>query len=106
MNTFPVSEIADNIITLIKQHVSLFDDFVNVYLFGSVLDNKNNDPKDVDLLLIYAAQSDTLVSAVEIIRSTLWNESGMPIDLTVLSIAEEQEVHFIKRLNSLCLKVK
>lgn len=106
MNTFQVSETADKIISLLNHNLSLFDGFVNVYLFGSVLKKTNKIPEDIDILLIYTEQSETLLSSLETIRSILSDCSGMRIDLTVLSYVEEQEVCFLDRLNSCYIKVK
>ena len=106
MNTFQVSETADRIISLLNHNLSLFDDFENVYLFGSVLKKTNKLPEDIDILLVYIEQSETLLSALETIRSTLRECSGMKIDLTVLSYAEEQGTCFLNRLNSSYIKVK
>lgn len=106
MNTFLVSEAADNIITILKQQLSLFRDFSDVYLFGSVLSNPNTTPQDIDILLVYPALPDTLLGTVKVIRSVLEEECRMPVDLTVLSLAEEKDVHFLDRLNSKFYRIK
>ena len=106
MNTFPETEPAGNICSLIKQQMPLFDDFREVYLFGSVLDAKNNAPTDVDLLLIYTTISVNILESVKEIRSTLEPQCGLPIDLTVLSVTEEQDIRFLDRLKFSYFKIK
>ena len=106
MNIFPEKETADSIISLIKQKMPLFESFEEVYLFGSILDSKNIAPTDIDLLLIYTKHSDNILRNVKEIRSTLEAQCGLPLDLTVLSVTEEQDVHFLDRLKSLYFKIK
>lgn len=106
MHTSVMPETARRIITLIKQHAVLFDAFSEVYLFGSVLDNSGRFPEDVDILLVYSELTDTLIGAAKLIRTTLGQQIEMPIDLTILSFAEEQEVHFLDRLNGQYYRIK
>lgn len=106
MNTSAMSETACRTITLIKQHAVLFDAFSEVYLFGSVLDNNRRFAEDVDLLLLYTELTDALIDSAKLIRTTLGQQIGKPIDLTILSFAEEQEVHFVDRLNARYYRIK
>ena len=106
MNTSAMPETADRIITLINRHIAMFDDFSEVYLFGSVLDNSGRFAEDVDLLLVYTELTDALIGAAKLIRKTLSQQIGKPIDLTILSFAEEQEVHFLDRLNARYYRIK
>ena len=93
------------IIECIRQNIRLFDAFDNVYLFGSVL-NADKFPNDVDLLLIYSKKTSRVLDDVKLISSVLKEKCGLPIDLTVLSIDEEKDVEFLKRLKSSYLKLK
>lgn len=106
MNTSAMSETACRTITLIKQHAVLFDAFSEVYLLGSVLDNNRRFAEDVDLLLLYTELTDALIDSAKLIRTTLGQQIGKPIDLTILSFAEEQEVHFVDRLNARYYRIK
>lgn len=73
-------------------------------MFGSILD-RTKFPNDIDILLIYSKYSSRMVNNLSFIRSALEEISGMPIDLTVLSIEEEREMEFLKKINSLYLKL-
>ncbi len=95
----------NNIVTVVRQHLSLFKDFDGVYLFGSAMDNTNIAPNDIDILLIYSVLPDDLLGSLMLIRSKLKEKCGLPIDLTVLSECEEQDVNFLNRLH-LFYKVK
>lgn len=83
----------------------LFDSFDNVYLFGSILIT-NKTPNDIDILLIYSNYSKKIINDSNLICSTLEDISGLPVDLTILSIEEEKDTKFLKKLNSLYLKLK
>jgi predicted nucleotidyltransferase len=105
MDTLTKSDITDIISQLVMQHLSLFDSFINVYLFGSIL-SKSGSPNDIDLLLIYTGFSDETLYDVDNIYIVFENIDGLSIDLTVLSIEEEKETRFIERLKSKYLKLK
>jgi hypothetical protein len=47
-----------------------------------------------------------LINDLSSICSVLEKISGLPVDLTVLSIEEEKGTEFLKRINSLYLKIK
>lgn len=99
------SAATDNIFNLINQHIKLFNSFNNIYLFGSIL-NIKKAPNDIDMLLIYSEYSNILINDLKIIRSVFAILSELPIDLTVLSVEEEKDTKFLKRLNSKYLKLK
>jgi len=99
------SNISDNISSLIDQYGELFNSFDNIYLFGSVL-NIEEAPNDIDILLIYSKYSDIIINHLNIINSAFKNLSELPIDLTVLSVEEEKDTNFLKRLNSKYLRLK
>jgi predicted nucleotidyltransferase len=105
MDTLMNSNAADNISYLIYQHIKLFNSFNNIYLFGSIL-NIEKTPNDIDILLIYSEYSNNIINDLNIICSVFVNLSELPIDLTVLSVEEEKDTKFLKRLNSKCLKLK
>lgn len=97
---------ASNIVTkFIESHERLFERFVNIYIFGSILD-KNRISKDVDILLVYEKYSNKVQDDLTVIQTLLEKELGMFVDLTVLSIEEEKEVSFIDRLKNLYQKLK
>lgn len=104
MDTLMELNIRDHICEKIRNHIELFDLFESVYLFGSILD-RTKFPNDIDILLIYSKYSSRMVNNFSFIRSALEEISGMPIDLTVLSIEEEREMEFLKKINSLYLKL-
>lgn len=91
--------------SLIKQHITLFDSFDNVYLFGSILDI-NKIPNDIDILLIYSEYSSKIINDLGSICSGLEEISGLPVDLTVLSIEEEKDTKFLEKINFKYLKLK
>lgn len=95
----------NSIANYIRQHISLFKSFSNVYLFGSILNN-SAIPNDIDILLIYSEYCYKTEHDAIIISSVLEKEFGLSVDLTILSINEEKETRFINRLNSLYLKLK
>ena len=105
MDTLMNSSAIDNISRLINQHIKLFNSFNNICLFGSIL-NIEKVPNDIDILLIYPEYSDVLINDLSIICSLFANLSELPIDLTVLSVEEEKDTKFLKRLNSKYLKLK
>ena len=92
-------------LNLIRHNINLFEPFNNVFLFGSVLHSKKNH-HDIDILLIYSVYSEQLLEIVNYIYNTLNNASKLPVDLTVLSVAEEKELQFLKNQNSNYLKIK
>lgn len=94
-----------NIVALIQENATLFDKFDKVYLFGSVLDD-NRFSNDIDLLLIYTSYSDTIRQESNRILNSLESLSGVPVDLTILSIEEERETQFLNRISRRCLKLK
>lgn len=95
----------NNMANYIKQNISLFESFDNVYLFGSILKD-DVIPNDIDILLIYSEYCYKTEQEAIIISSVLEKEFVLPVDLTILSINEEKETRFINRLNSLYLKLK
>lgn len=95
----------DSTLKLLRQYITLFDSFDEMYLFGSILNN-NITPNDIDILLIYSKKTRTIVNEINTICLILERVSGLPIDLTVLSMKEEAEINFLERIKGLYVKVK
>ncbi len=95
----------NSIVTAIRENVALFDLFDGVYLFGSVLDG-TKIPNDVDVLLIYSAYSDAIIEESRRILQSLECLIGIPVDLTVLSVEEENDTHFLNRISLRYLRLK
>lgn len=95
----------DRICELVVQNKKLFSSFNNVYLFGSILTIEKN-PNDIDVLLIYKKFSKTLITDLDNICSVFNEINRLTVDLTVLSVEEEKETKFIKKLNTRYLKLK
>ena len=90
-------------IKIAKKYLSLLEEIEHAYLFGSVLVN-SKEPNDIDVLIIYSKYSDTLHRQAQELAKALETNSGLPVDLTVLSVEEENEVQFLKRIKALQLK--
>lgn len=95
----------NNILGIIEEHIALFDSFVYVYLFGSVVDT-NIVHNDIDILIIYAKYSDEIGNALQVISHELKKASGLLIDLTALSIEEERDIAFLERIKHHYIKIK
>lgn len=95
----------DSVIQKIIYHIELFESFENVYLFGSII-NEKRTPNDIDLLLIYKDFSSRLLIDLDKIITIFDQLYGFSFDLTVLSEHEEKESSFIIRLNSNYLRLK
>lgn len=94
----------EKIVLLIKLHTHLFDDFENVYLFGSILDKKF--PNNINILLIYSKFSDNLIYSTNNISNELQKILNFPIDLTVLSSEELKEVKFLDKIKLKYIRIK
>ena len=105
INILMNSNATDNISHLINHRITLFNSFENIYLFGSIL-SIEKIPNDIDILLIYSEYSSKIINDLNIICSVFANLSDLPIDLTVLSVEEEKDTKFLRRLNSKYLKLK
>lgn len=95
----------NSIVEVIKQQISLFESFDNVYLFGSAL-GVSETPNDIDILLIYSEYSIKMLNDLRIICSVLEEATGLLVDLTVLSVEEEKDTEFLKRINPKYIKIK
>ena len=79
--------------------------FKHVYLFGSILDEEAQH-NDIDILVVYKTYSKEVENAIHSIKNVLERESGIMIDLTALSIEEETETAFLKRIEPRYLQLK
>lgn len=103
MDIFVKSE--NNILELIRKQSSLFNLFESVYLFGSAM-NPSLIHHDIDILIVYAKYSKEIENALQKVADKLGEASGLPIDLTALSIQEEQDTAFLKKIHPRYLKIK
>ncbi len=90
---------------LIIEHLALFDSFVHVYLFGSVLD-PDLTHNDIDILIIYAEYSNKIANDLILISAELGKASETLIDLTALSIEEEKDTAFLDKIKPHYMKIK
>jgi uncharacterized protein len=105
MDTLIALNTKDSVIQKIIYHIELFESFENVYLFGSII-NEKRTPNDIDLLIIYKDFSSRLLIDLDKISTIFDQLYGFSFDLTVLSEHEEEESSFIIRLNSNYLRLK
>jgi predicted nucleotidyltransferase len=96
---------SDNILKLVRKHIELFVSFEYVYLFGSVLKLENHY-KDIDILAIYIKYSERIGKDILKISDEIEKASGLPVDLTVLSVEEERETDFLEKIKPYCLRIK
>ena len=105
MNMLINSNIAYDISKHIRQNIYLFSLFENVYLFGSILDDSKFS-NDIDLLLIYSSYSNRILDDLNQISSVLETMYRLPVDFTVLSIEEEKDIEFLRRIYPKYIKLK
>ena len=89
---------------LVSEHIDLFDSFENVYLFGLIL-KPEMVHNDVDILAIYLNYSNRINNDILMILDELEKASGLPVDLTVLSV-EEKDTTFLEKIKPYYLKIK
>lgn len=94
----------NNILELIKEQISLFDPFESAYLFGSAI-NPNLIHHDIDILIIYTKYSQEIENSLQQVSDKLGETMDLPIDLTALSVQEEQDTAFLEKIQS-HLKIK
>lgn len=95
----------NNIIEHIRKHITQLDSFRHVFLFGSTL-KLNTINNDIDILIIYTEYSDKFYNDLILFSNELEKEIGMIVDITSLSVEEEEETQFLDRIKSRCLKLK
>ncbi|MCC3648144.1 nucleotidyltransferase domain-containing protein [Cytobacillus oceanisediminis] len=78
---------------------------IDIYIFGSYLFSEY--PKDVDLIVIYNSNiyngKNIFDKCLNLIIQ-LETKSGLPVDVTYLSIIEENEIGFLKIVNAMPIK--
>ena len=94
----------NNILELIKEQISLFDPFESAYLFGSAI-NPNLIHHDIDILIIYTKYSQEIENSLQQVSDKLGETIDFPIDLTALSVQEEQDPAFLEKIQYY-LKIK
>ena len=99
------SRLNNDIIEQVRKHITPFDSFKHVFLFGSVLE-LNTINNDIDILIIYTEYSNKLDNDLILFSNALEKEIGMFVDITSLSVEEEKETKFYDRIKSHCLKLK
>ena len=87
------------ILDFIQENTNLFERFESIYVFGSSI-NRKSIPNDIDLLLIYSAFCNDIISDIECISCSLEEKTHIPIHLTVLSIRELESTNFLHRIKS------
>lgn len=90
---------------LVSEYIALFDSFENVYLFGSILKSEMVH-NDIDILAIYINYSNKINNDILMILDELEKASGLPVDLTVLSVEEEKDTTFLEKIKPYYLKIK
>lgn len=98
-------KIKDDILHLIKELISSFNAFQEVYLFGSIL-KPNVKSNDIDILVIYKEYSQKLGEDLKVFSQKIEEASEIAVDLTALSVEEEKEVGFLQRIKPKLLKLK
>jgi len=63
-------------------------------------------PHDIDILIIYTSYSQEIENASLEASTVLQKETGLPIDLTMLSVEEEKDTEFLKKIAPHYLKIK
>ena len=103
MNTS--TNLGKDISKLVREYMVLFDSFEHVYLFGSVLKSEKIY-NDIDILVIYIKYSNRINNDILTISDELEKASGLPVDLTVLSVEEEKDTAFLEKIKPHYLKIK
>lgn len=99
------SRLNNDIIERVRKHITPFDSFKYVFLFGSALE-LNTINNDIDILLIYTEYTNKFENDLILFSNELEKEIGMFVDITSLSVEEEKETKFLDRIKSHCLKLK
>jgi len=94
----------NKIVSSISENINIFNIFTKVYIFGSSINNQN--PNDIDLLLIYKDYKDILQNEKNNISIFLGILLKLPIDITMLSEREFEETRFLEKLDSIYTKLK
>jgi predicted nucleotidyltransferase len=85
-----------DIVLIILKSYSYSDD---IYLFGSILKNKNLI-NDIDLLILYESQDELLEKKRNLNELSIY----YPLDIYYMSLYEEIELNFINKVTAKQLK--
>lgn len=99
------SKLNNIIIEQVRKHITPFDSFEHVFLFGSALE-LNAINNDIDILIIYTEYSSKFNNDLILFSNKLKKEIDMLVDITSLSVEEEKETQFLDRIKFHCLKLK
>lgn len=88
---------------LVKKYLHLLEDVERVYIFGSSVDLYKM-PNDIDILILYSEYSKIIQQQIDEFKRQLEGESKLPVDLTILSYEEEQQIDFLGKVSSIQLK--
>ena len=86
-------------IDVLIKNIQLFELFTQVYLFGSIAQNKEF-PNDIDLLLVYDKYSNEIQSEKDYIYSFLKKILNLHVDLTILSQEELLETKLLVKIGN------
>ncbi len=89
----------------IKNIANSYKCFEKAYVFGSILDYRKC-PNDIDIVIIYSNYSSELKRNIDNFKKEVRLLMNLPVDVIALSISEENEVNFIKRLKFKYIKLK
>ena len=90
-------EIVSGFLSFYNQNQDFFKSFEYIYLFGSVLSDAPF-PNDIDLLLVYPRFKNELLSDINRIKKQAKHFFDIPVDITVLSIAELDQTAFLSKI--------
>ncbi|TGM74292.1 nucleotidyltransferase domain-containing protein [Leptospira mtsangambouensis] len=93
------------IVDQFTEKIVLFKSFEHIFIFGSIL-KENKKPNDIDVLLLYSEYSNQLLTEFRYIKKEFSYFQEKPFSFIALSIKEEAETGFLKKLNPNPLKVK
>ena len=66
--------------------------------------NENKTPSDIDILIIYLEYTTAMHYQAKVFAEEVEKDSGLAVDLTMLSFEEEKQVCFLERIDALRLK--
>ena len=89
----------------VRKHITPFDSFKHVFLFGSAL-KLNAINNDIDILIIYTEFSNEFDDDLILFSNKLKKEVGMLVDITSLSVEEDKETQFLDMIKFDYLKLK
>ena len=86
-----------------QEHELLFDEFNDVYLFGSAL--QKDQPNDIDLILIYDGDFTPKLKKVSAdLQKAVFDHFGHEAHLTILSVLEHNETQMLQKVKAVRIK--